>query len=236
MKHRQSIQISIATPCSQKWDDMSPANRGRHCAHCNTTVIDFSTWTDKELFDFFTVNNGHICGRYLPSQLNRPIHIPYQPHSHLYQLVVAMGLTLIFIPSPSAFAQVKTESSIISPQNANNDPDGDTIAPGCIVGTITDSTKKPIERALVTIYTNGKAARTAFTNINGDYMFDDLVPREYSIYISYKYYHTGFSKTVKENETTEADYILPPYVELTYGHPTITITKLRAAPRTVTGY
>lgn len=80
MKRPQSIQINIPNPCSQNWDEMTATGNGRHCAHCSTTVIDFTTCTDAELYQFFSKGNELFAeGIYLPNLtglfIYRPSHI-----------------------------------------------------------------------------------------------------------------------------------------------------------------
>ncbi len=41
---------------------MTANEKGRHCASCNKTVIDFSDYTDKELVNFFKTMPEGICG------------------------------------------------------------------------------------------------------------------------------------------------------------------------------
>lgn len=119
MKRPQAIQISIRKLCSQNWDDMPTSGDGRHCAHCSTTVVDFTTWTDAELYRFLAGRKEHTCGRYLASQLNRPIYIPQQPHSALYRIVVATGLTLIFAGVTAAQAQSRKSPYTTTQQQEN---------------------------------------------------------------------------------------------------------------------
>lgn len=108
MSDLKSINIAIPSPCHEPWDGMTPDAKanGRFCDSCQKTVIDFSSWNDTQLFAFFA--NGtqkHICGRFLTTQVNRPINIPHQPHSQLYRMTVALGLTLIFAQAPQLLAQ-----------------------------------------------------------------------------------------------------------------------------------
>jgi hypothetical protein len=102
---RNPIQIIIPEPCSQKWEEMLPADGGRFCGQCQTKVIDFSTWSDSDLYHFFSRNTMPVCGRFLTTQLDRPVQIPHQPHSRLYRMTVAMGLTLIFMQGTDVYAQ-----------------------------------------------------------------------------------------------------------------------------------
>lgn len=102
-----SIHLSIPTPCSESWDAMTPDARGRHCAHCHKSVIDFTTWSDAALYNFFSKNKQQVCGRLFDTQLDHPIAIPHQPHSRLYRMTIALGLTLLFIQTADLLAQAR---------------------------------------------------------------------------------------------------------------------------------
>ncbi|HXB11541.1 MAG TPA: hypothetical protein VNZ45_06120 [Bacteroidia bacterium] len=58
----KKLTLSIAKPCNNDWDEMTANEKGRHCSSCNKTVIDFSTYTDKELVGFFKNIPQGICG------------------------------------------------------------------------------------------------------------------------------------------------------------------------------
>ncbi len=152
MKRLQSIQLSIPNPCSQNWDEMTPSGNDRHCAHCSTTVIDFTTCTDAELYQFFAKGNDHVCGRYLSTQLDRPIRIPLQPHSRLYRMIVAMGLTLIF----GAAVDVKAQ-------------DQPTVLKGGIKGHIVAARDEPMDKYSVQIIRGNKTILQLQADKNGDF-------------------------------------------------------------------
>ena len=61
--------ISIPQPCSQNWQEMTPAADGRHCAHCSKTVTDFARMSDQQIIATLSAG-GNICGRFEPGQLN----------------------------------------------------------------------------------------------------------------------------------------------------------------------
>src|SRR5690606_19678350 len=94
-------QISVPQPCSEDWDKMTPHEQGRFCDSCRKCVVDFTRFTDGEVYRFFTEHKGEkVCGRINRAQLNRPIQLPYQPHNKLYRWTVAAGLALVLTSAP----------------------------------------------------------------------------------------------------------------------------------------
>lgn len=58
--------ISISKPCHKDWDAMMPVTSGRHCAACQTDVVDFTRMTDAEVLAFMAERHGQrVCGRTL---------------------------------------------------------------------------------------------------------------------------------------------------------------------------
>jgi len=58
-------KIIIESPCDANWNKMPKNNTGRHCATCQTTVVDFSKMALEDIHLYFK-NNSHqkICGKY----------------------------------------------------------------------------------------------------------------------------------------------------------------------------
>ncbi len=105
MPASKSITVTIPDPCSQNWEDMKGTSEKRHCNKCSTDLINFSTWSDEQLYQFFTTNTAHICGRFSCHQLNRPIAAPIKPRSSLNRYFVALGLSLV-LSLPTANARI----------------------------------------------------------------------------------------------------------------------------------
>lgn len=61
-------QITIPNPCSQSWQQMTPAGQGRHCESCCKTVIDFSKMSNEAIIRQLS-NAANICGRFERHQL-----------------------------------------------------------------------------------------------------------------------------------------------------------------------
>lgn len=191
MKRPQSIQIKIPNPCFQNWDEMAPSGNGRHCMHCSTNVIDFTTWTDAELYKFFSNNKQRVCGRVLSTQVGRPIQIPAQPHSRLYRMFLAMGLALIFTNVSDAQVPKAPLTQQVVTQVQPDDGPGTT----SIKGTVTDENKTPITTASIRVWENGKTAGGAITDIDGNYKIELSAAGEYRIEVSYMGYHP-FATTI----------------------------------------
>jgi hypothetical protein len=67
---KQKIQISIPEPCHKGWQNMTPVEKGRFCASCQKTVLDFTYLSDNEIINLVNKNET-LCGRINVSQLNR---------------------------------------------------------------------------------------------------------------------------------------------------------------------
>lgn len=114
--------------CSEDWQQMTPVEQGRHCAHCNRTVLDFTTRTQVDLEAAFqTSSDGRVCGRFRQSQLAPKPQLRPKLRRFLVALVLVCGLGLA---SGEARAQVRqaartancassTELALKTPQELN---------------------------------------------------------------------------------------------------------------------
>lgn len=73
----KKIQLSIADPCHENWDKMTPSEQGRFCGACQKQVVDFTNMSDREIAQFFKKPSmGSVCGRFMQDQLDRDLEIP----------------------------------------------------------------------------------------------------------------------------------------------------------------
>ena len=71
------IQLHIPEPCHEKWNNMTPVEKGRFCGSCQKQVVDFTNMNDEQVVAFFKrQSTGSVCGRFMQDQLDRSIVIP----------------------------------------------------------------------------------------------------------------------------------------------------------------
>lgn len=171
MKFAQPIQISIPNPCHEDWDKMTPKEQGRFCSSCQKCVVDFTGFSDGQLYKFLAERRGQkICGRFNRTQLNRQISIPHQPHSALYKWMIAAGLALVFTVTPDfkSFAQVPQVSEQV-PRTFEK-----IRGVSSIEGIVLGEDNKPIRGASIKLY-QAKEFDNALSDIDGLY-FIRMVP------------------------------------------------------------
>ncbi len=93
MSKKHAIKLTVPNPCSEDWNGMTPNEEGRFCLKCNKTVIDFSTFSDKELYSFFLNSKGSFCGNFNSYQLEKLIRSPEPANGNvLHKLFLGASL------------------------------------------------------------------------------------------------------------------------------------------------
>lgn len=167
MPKPKPIQITIPKPCSENWDEMTPSGQGRFCQSCQKTVTDFIGWSDTALYDFLAKNADRaVCGKFHNEQINRDI-ILFQPHSRLYKMVIALGLTILVVSTPASQGFSKApfaySINIIDDENTNT---GDSVI---LKGVIIDEKNEPIIGAIIQLSDRNKTVAATRTDVEGIY-------------------------------------------------------------------
>ena len=120
--------ISIESPCSENWDEMTGNEKTRFCSHCEFNVNDISQMTEDETWKLIDETNGNLCVRYESHPVtNAPIFADklYQISRRTGVAAGVLGATLAV--STSAYAQktqgnvpVKTQTTITSVNQTTN--------------------------------------------------------------------------------------------------------------------
>lgn len=102
---KQKIQISIPEPCKEGWQNMTPVEKGRFCASCQKTVLDFTYFSDNEIINLVN-KNDNLCGRINVSQLNRNL-IETKRTSNYFGYFATSVLAFLGLGTENVVAQEK---------------------------------------------------------------------------------------------------------------------------------
>lgn len=162
------IQISISKPCHEKWEEMTPMEKGRFCASCQKKVYDFTNSSDREITTILK-NKKSVCGHVRLSQLNRDLIIPKEKNK-FWLAVNTLILAFISLGSNKAIAQeepIQTEKHEVNTNltEVKNDTINTTDQVYFISGVVSESLG-PIPAASVT---NINLNQKVLTNFDGKY-------------------------------------------------------------------
>lgn len=105
----RKLQLTIPEPCHEDWNKMTPVQKGRFCSSCEKNVFDFTRATDLQIIETYNKNNS-ICGRFLPSQLDRELFYPKKKKS-VWLATVFFGVITFWNTKMSAQEKPKTEQT-----------------------------------------------------------------------------------------------------------------------------
>jgi hypothetical protein len=127
----QKIKISLPEPCHENWNNMTASSQGRFCNTCAKSVIDFSSMTDAEVLNYFSlVKDDNICGRVSPDQLERTIQTPAGKNKGWYwNYIVAFFFLFTKGNNAKAQGEVKTCHTQPPAPGKKNSPGTQTTKP-----------------------------------------------------------------------------------------------------------
>jgi hypothetical protein len=194
MKHPKPIQITIPQPCSEDWNKMTPQEQGRFCDSCRKCVVDFTGFTDEQLYKFFREHKGEkVCGRFQNWQLKRQVALPPEPINRFYKWFISLGFVIFLteLLSTEAKAQeyVKTES---------------------ITGRVASMKGKPLKNLKVIIY-NKDYSTNILTDNKGRFLVDLLAPGTYNIAIHSKDYKATTIENIVVETYSNTEMIIGMY-------------------------
>ncbi len=110
----KNLRISVPEPCHENWQQMTPADKGRHCKSCDKVVVDFSRMTDAQVVAHFKSYQGKTCGRFRAEQLDRPM--PLSVGQRLFRPIKYIAASLLAIEVFSQKAQARDVIDTVSLQ------------------------------------------------------------------------------------------------------------------------
>jgi hypothetical protein len=92
---KRETYLTIPQQCHESWDAMTLQDKGRFCASCAKTVIDFSQMSDIQVLNYLSQAKGRLCGRFAQDQIERPL-IPVKiEKKKIWWMVALMPLSLL---------------------------------------------------------------------------------------------------------------------------------------------
>ncbi|VXB80905.1 conserved hypothetical protein [Flavobacterium sp. 9AF] len=108
--------LSINTPCSEKFDNFLQTEKGGFCTVCQKEVIDFRSWSDEAIANYFKNTTQKTCGLFVEDQLKAYLHSNVQEIQHKkssFKAGVATFSLLSLLAVDSASAQTKEKAEIV---------------------------------------------------------------------------------------------------------------------------
>lgn len=161
---KKPIQISIPIPCHEKWADMVPADKGRFCAACQKTVIDFRRMSDREIAEAFSQNNS-LCGRFRSDQLNRDL-VVQKEKNQFWAAASAAVISFLTLGNHEAVAQEPVSTEQNPTQNENLQI---TIPETLIIKGVVNDETGPLPGATIK---NLVSQKETFSDIDGEFKIE----------------------------------------------------------------
>jgi hypothetical protein len=156
------FQYAIPEPCHEDWTAMTPSEKGRFCASCQKTVIDFSRMTDTEVVKRLSEVTGSICGRMSDNQLERDFVLYERSQFPVDLRAVLFGVALSLSAATPAYTQGEV---VLRTETVQQAEDGKFLE---LSGTITGYAPDGRGETTVTIYsTKGKALSSVLADTQG---------------------------------------------------------------------
>jgi hypothetical protein len=196
---KSGLEISIEKPCTENWQNMLPNHQGRHCSQCNKNVIDFSNYSDRELLNWLSKNQGNACGRLTHYQVNRTISPLPSVKNHFsipYRLFLAsmIGLGLLnkaegrSIPVPRNIEILP--QSIPANQKPGAHPDEINTGKRILVRVLDSATGNPMRNVQLYVYFSERDTGYYTTDDKGEaiLIMRSVLSEDAKIYIDGFYY------------------------------------------------
>lgn len=177
------MKLQIPEPCHEKWNEMTPTDRGRYCSSCEKKVIDFSNKSDAEILRLLQGKN--TCGRFQTKQLNRPLISDPSPAKKWFQagtLAAFLGVSFPSISQKSSYSHRENHQCV---QGETGRQASTTITPPApytlnetlpekgdlVVHLFNQDEESMAFGKLIILNSAGQAIAGAYTNENGDAYF-----------------------------------------------------------------
>jgi hypothetical protein len=186
-------RISIPSPCSADWDEMTGNEQVRFCQHCSKHVNNLSEMTRKQALEMVARSKGRLCVRYY-RRPNGRVQTDGSMHNQLYQIkrrasllatgafTAVLGLASGVAAQTSAPAEESVSGSVLKTDANDNALPTIDLRNATLKAMITDPNRAVIPGAQLTLV-NQKTGleQTAVSNSDGEHRFENLEAGNYTL-------------------------------------------------------
>jgi len=170
------MKLNIPNPCSEKWENMKPTEKGRFCLACQKEVIDFSKMNENEIKKYLKKkfkNKEGVCGRLTQKQLENLNTLSSFIYSFPKALKIGAFLSsFLLLPffNKTVIAQEKAKQAQVSKmEDSAAEEIQANVSNGIISGYVYDEYDEPLPG--ITVIIKNTDVGTA-TDINGYFEMD----------------------------------------------------------------
>lgn len=166
----KTLQLSIPKPCTENWNSFTLTERGGFCKLCNKEVIDFTTWTDEQVKDYFKTLPKNTCGRFSPKQLGEyTLYDESHNSPRITWLSAILSAGVLFFSSRYAPAQTLHKPTVeqVQQQTCINQKTMSTSPTIRLNGVVTSAEDGSVLPG-VNVFLRGTAKGTT-TDVNGEF-------------------------------------------------------------------
>ncbi|MFS4456447.1 carboxypeptidase-like regulatory domain-containing protein [Maribacter sp. 2304DJ31-5] len=208
----KAFSISVQKPCSEKYEDFGKTEKGGFCTTCQKEVIDFSIMSEMEIINYFSNNNGELCGRFRMAQLKTYRSNKMRTNNNL--LLRGIGimsfslLSLCAVSNTLAQEKVRLNTSVKTETSTDKSEESthlQLVDKYTVKGTVLDEENLPL--AGVNVVLKGTRVGTQ-TDFDGKFEFPKSLEANDVLVFSYLGYETKKYKVAKsESEVLDITII-----------------------------
>jgi len=200
--------IDIPKPCSEDWNQMTPLEKGRHCAVCEKTILDFSSYTKGELIQYIK-QEGKICGRVPANYIQTNLIEESEKKGIGLHGIIAATINLLVLTSTTA---VQGQNAVPTEQGIKDDATKDSLQERkkdnklerLIAGRVTDVDNIPLPGTAIYVRALDLTTRT---DVNGNFQLE--LPADYQKVVKIEFQFIGMEMTeIKVKDSTKFQQVV----------------------------
>ncbi|WP_252191153.1 carboxypeptidase-like regulatory domain-containing protein [Polaribacter sp. Q13] len=194
---KTQFDLSIKTPCSEKFQNFTKTNKGGFCNSCSKEVVDFTRMTSQEIIHYFKKPQINTCGIFNKTQLTSYQEKEIPENRWQFRALAGLGLSFISLFSISEIKAQEKNNPIEINKNSNQTKETSVlpVKKQIVKGIISDE-----DGVLpgVSILLKGTTIGVA-TNFDGEFTFPKPLEKGAILIISYLGYKTE-NVVIKEKQ------------------------------------